>query len=368
MLFLPLAVSGCARPLRPIFEEQRPAMIWPAPPTEAPARIRYVGQLASSADLKPPQKPFQALGDLFVGAKAPERLYGPRAIVCTEGGQRVWVADPGGRCVHVFDLDRREYTKIERAGNEHLLTPVGLCLGPDHSIFVCDSEAIAVHRFNADTNSFSESLRLPEDVIRPAAISYSAADGKLYVVDVSAHDIKVLELDGSLRRLLGSRGREAGEFNFPCDIVHDGDLIWVVDAGNHRVQGLTRTGEPVLTLGQAGDAMGDLALPKGVALDSDGHIYVVDARFENVQVFDGDGTLLLVFGQEGIGPGEFWLPAGIYIDANDRIWICDSYNGRVQVFDYLKPPGQPESDLGERIPALASPGKPAPAPPMEIGP
>jgi DNA-binding beta-propeller fold protein YncE len=340
-------------------------MIWPAPPAEAPARIRYVGQLASSADLKPPQKPFQALGDLFVGAKMPETLYGPRAAVCTAGGQRLWVADPGGRCLHVFDLDRREYTKIEQAGGEHLLAPVGLGLGPEQSVLVCDSEAVAVYRFNADTGSFLESLRLPEDVIRPAAITYSAADGMLYVVDVAAHNIKVLDLDGRLHRLVGRRGLKPGEFNFPCDIVDDGELIWIVDAGNHRVQGLTRSGEPRFTIGQAGDAMGDLALPKGVALDSDGHVYVVDARFENVQVFDREGALLLVFGQEGIGPGEFWLPSGIFIDSNDRIWICDSYNRRVQVFDYLKHPGQPDSSLQERVPDLESPPRQASTAPME---
>ena len=109
-----------------------------------------------------------------------------------------------------------------------------------------------------------------------------------------------------------------------------------MDAGNGRVQSLTPSGQPLTAIGQLGDAPGDLALPKGVALDSDGHIYVVDARFENIQIFAPDGQLLLTVGSEGKGAGQFALPGGIAIDAHDRIWVCDTYNGRVQVFQYTK--------------------------------
>jgi hypothetical protein len=95
-------------------------------------------------------------------------------------------------------------------------------------------------------------------------------------------------------------------------------------------------GEPVTMFGRAGDAPGDLALPKGLAMDPYNHLYVVDGRFENVQVFDRTGRLLLFWGEEGGAPGDFWLPAGIFIDGNGRIWVCDTYNRRVQVFDYLE--------------------------------
>jgi DNA-binding beta-propeller fold protein YncE len=122
------------------------------------------------------------------------------------------------------------------------------------------------------------------------------------------------------------------------------------------VQGLTTAGEPVVALGQAGDAPGDLALPKAVALDSDDHVYVVDSRFENVQVFDRSGRLLLSFGREGTDPGEFWLPAGVFVDARDRIWICDTYNSRVQVFEYLKGRPDGEGEQAERRPGPDSGG------------
>ena len=62
-----LLATGCHRPLKPIFEQPTPPIIWPSDPTRA--RIRYVGSLTSSADLKPPRKPFQGVVEAgFYGA------------------------------------------------------------------------------------------------------------------------------------------------------------------------------------------------------------------------------------------------------------------------------------------------------------
>ena len=87
--------------------------------------------------------------------------------------------------------------------------------------------------------------------------------------------------------------------------------------------------------GRHGDTSGDFAMPKGVAVDSEGHIYVVDALFDAVQIFDRRGAYLLAFGERGINPGRFWLPGGIFIDGHDRIYVADTYNQRIQVFEYL---------------------------------
>ena len=81
--------------------------------------------------------------------------------------------------------------------------------------------------------------------------------------------------------------------------------------------------------------MGDMARPKGIAVDSDGHIYVVDAAFGNFQIFNREGRILLFVGQMGHQPGQFWLPTGMYINAQDRIYVSDSLNARIQVFQYI---------------------------------
>jgi DNA-binding beta-propeller fold protein YncE len=105
---------------------------------------------------------------------------------------------------------------------------------------------------------------------------------------------------------------------------------------NFRVQVFNPDGSFLTSFGKVGDGSGNFSKPKGVAVDSEEHIYVVDSHFENVQIFDRDGNLLLVFGGSGNGKGEFTLPAGIFIDSSDRIYVADSYNNRIQIFQYVK--------------------------------
>ncbi len=327
-----LLAAGCSTP-GPIFAPADPSLVWPA--DGAPARVRYVGQLRTAADLRADVPPHRRLLHVLIGAGRPQALQGPRDVIATSG-DRLWVADPGGRCVHRLDLARRTYQRIDRVGDARLLCPVGVACGPNDSILVCDSEAAAVYRLNAANGQLIGRLTAPEVLQRPVAVAYDPAAAVTYVVDSSTHDIKVFGDDGGLRRVIGTRGTEPGQFNFPVDIACAGGAVWVVDAGNGRVQALSPAGQPLAAVGQLGDAPGDLALPKGVAVDSDGHLYVVDARFENFQIFDRDGRLLLAVGSEGKGPGQFALPGGIAVDAKDRIWVCDTYNGRIQVFQYMK--------------------------------
>jgi DNA-binding beta-propeller fold protein YncE len=105
---------------------------------------------------------------------------------------------------------------------------------------------------------------------------------------------------------------------------------------NFRAQVFDRNGKILSVFGKHGDGSGDMSKPKGISVDSEGHIYISDAHFDNVQIFDGNGEFLLDFGNTGSEEGQMILPAGIFIDGNDRIYVADSYNRRVQIFQYLK--------------------------------
>ncbi|HLO25368.1 MAG TPA: 6-bladed beta-propeller, partial [Geobacteraceae bacterium] len=104
---------------------------------------------------------------------------------------------------------------------------------------------------------------------------------------------------------------------------------------NYKIKVFTPEGKLVNQFGAPGDAPGNLNKPKGVAVDSEGHIYVSDALFDTVQIFDTEGRLLLSFGWRGTENGAFWMPSGIFIDQHDYIFVADTYNQRVQVFRYL---------------------------------
>jgi hypothetical protein len=104
------------------------------------------------------------------------------------------------------------------------------------------------------------------------------------------------------------------------------------------VQVLDRSGNFRYAIGRFGDRPGYMFRPKGIGMDSEGHIYVVEALRGMVEVFDDAGDLLYYFGQKGTGLGEFQLPTGLWIDEHDRVLVVDSYNRRVQVFHYFRLP------------------------------
>jgi DNA-binding beta-propeller fold protein YncE len=108
-----------------------------------------------------------------------------------------------------------------------------------------------------------------------------------------------------------------------------------MDSFNFRVQIFDADGKFVSKFGGIGTGFGQFSKPKGIGVDSEGHIYVSDAAFNNVQIFDQEGRLLLFFGEMGRRRGQFWLPAGLAVDAHDRIYVADQYNKRINVYQYL---------------------------------
>ena len=94
-------------------------------------------------------------------------------------------------------------------------------------------------------------------------------------------------------------------------------------------------GKHVRNIGSVGDRPGNFSRPKGIAIDSEDHIYIVDAAFQNFQIFNKEGQPLLFVGEGGSHPGQFLLPAGIAIDDEDRVYVVDQLNARVQVFEYM---------------------------------
>ena len=72
----------------------------------------------------------------------------------------------------------------------------------------------------------------------------------------------------------------------------------VVDALRFLIEVQSPTGQLLGTIGEIGDGPGALARPRGIAVDSEGHVYVADAAFDNVQIFDLTGRLCCT----GVGP------------------------------------------------------------------
>jgi DNA-binding beta-propeller fold protein YncE len=274
------------------------------------------------------------------GPDKPSRIVSPYAVAVHADGNRVAVADTNGKCVHLFDLGKRVYTRKDACGDpaQGFECPVGVAWVGD-ALWVADSKLHAV----AIIETFGPGKLIASDRLkRPAGIAYCPTNELCYVCDAGAHAVLVFDRQGRFVMQFGSRGAGLGQFNFPSHVACGpkspggrAEVLVVVDSLNFRVQRISLDGKALGAFGRKGDAAGDLALPKGAAIDANGNVWVVDAHFENVQAFTPDGKLLMAFGREGQAPGEFWLPAGICIDSKGRIWVADTYNRRVQAFELM---------------------------------
>jgi sugar lactone lactonase YvrE len=310
-----------------------PDLVWPAPPLQP--RIRYLGSVSSPEDIGRKKGFWRKVWEFIRGDEEDEQVARPMAVA-VDGKDRLLVADTQRGRVHIFDRREGEYAYLRGSDWESLRLPIGLAVDGADNIYVADGELAKIFVFKPD-GEFGRMLDTADWLKRPSALAIDRARQLLYVVDTPAHDVKVVDLPtGTVRGVIGRRGEERGEFNFPSFATLDGQgRLAVTDSMNMRIQIFDAEGRLVSAFGKHGDGSGDFSAPKGVALDSDGHVYVTDAGFDNIQVFDESGKLLLFLGTSGQEAGKFWLPTGLLIDAQDRIYVADSYNKRVQIFQYL---------------------------------
>src|SRR5689334_13370685 len=132
-LFAGLA-AGCAQQPGEIFPPLAKPVVFPAPPERT--RIRYIGQLATSADLKAPAPFVAGIGDALFGKKPDTSMLSPYAL-CTDGSNRLFVADSNAQVVNVFDLKSRHFEQWKPSmGVKRFSQPVGIAWDPAGKLFV----------------------------------------------------------------------------------------------------------------------------------------------------------------------------------------------------------------------------------------
>lgn len=325
-IFLAIFVTACAPAEEKPAELLRPEapMVWPAPP-ETP-RIQLVYAFREPKDLGFATPFFDRVWAFVAGAEY-RGMTRPYAIAVN--GQRLAIADPGAKVVHLYDMVDEAYHRLDKAGDVSLRSPVGVVyIGGN--LFVADSALNKVFAYDAE----GDLVLTIDDLKRPTGLAFDQGTGRLYIADTLNHQIAVYDKSGQRLFNFGSRGIGPGQFNFPTHLSLSGGKLFVNDTMNFRLETFDLDGNHKSSFGKHGDGSGNFAQPKGVGIDSEGHIYVADAIFNRVQIFDAEGNFLLAFGEHGGNLGAFWLPSGLLID-QDRIYVADSYNRRIQVFEFL---------------------------------
>lgn len=279
------------------------------------------------------------LVDVVAGEPEFHSMVRPYDIAIDSHG-RVIITDPGAVGIHIFDLAQHKYKFLQRDDfhTDNLRAPQCVAVDAHDNIYVTDSEAGKIFVFDAG-GKFQRaigSLRGGEGYFkRPTGIAVDSAADRIYVTDTLRDQVFIMDMKGSVLQKFGGNGADPGQFNFPTELLLFGQNLAVVDTLNFRVQVFDRAGTFQYAIGKLGDNAGAIFRPKGVSLDSEGHLYVVDGLSSLVQVFNRENQLLYYFGGVGTALGEFQLPAGLVIAHDDRIYVVDSFNRRVQVFHYF---------------------------------
>ena len=176
--------------------------------------------------------------------------------------------------------------------------------------------------------------------------------GDIYVGSYD-HCIYVFDQTGQLKNTIGSWGSGDGQFSYPWGISIKGDVFYVADSGNHRVQKLTSSGKFLHKFGQLGSGQGQFDWPRAVIIDSNNKLIVSDYKNHRMQIFNENGGWLLIIDGKGSGNHSFQYPWGLALDPQGNIHVATQGSNTIKVFTkegvYVRMYGDPNGPGGLAI-------------------
>jgi sugar lactone lactonase YvrE len=164
---------------------------------------------------------------------------------------------------------------------------------------------------------------VPSDTVQlrdPRAISLSR-EGLLYIADTGHHRVIAVDSTGKLVAETGGFGNAHGQFQWPQDIRADfGNMVWVVDYGNRRIETFSRSlvYQGTLEIKVTGDETRHQ--PEVIALSPQGDLYAFDRDGGRLLCYDPLYNLRAEFG--GRSGGSFLTDVArmAFIPSRGLVW------------------------------------------------
>ncbi len=320
----------------------------------------------------------------------PHRLTTPRDVGVDAAGN-IYVADTGNTSVVKLTPAGGYVARFTGPVDDRIRSPIGLTVARGR-LLVADAGVPAVRVLSLDGTQ-------QQKVTSPPGCPFAAirdvtqdSAGRFYVANYTRNNVLKLRPDGSCQASFGVKGTSDGQWKNPYGVAiardpHLGELLYVADSNNNRVQVLRRNGAFVAALGTHGgfgidgtfnelrrvavapdgdvwgadlwgfaakrwnrtatgwryaQTIGDrepgssaTALfnqPNGLDVDGQGQLLVADRMHHRFATFTPDGRLVRICGDRGSMSLGFNWPRDLAVDeTTGEVWLADTHQNRLQV-------------------------------------
>jgi len=195
--------------------------------------------------------------------------------------------------------------------------------------------------------AFSRWEQAVAKIKNPAALSIDEC-GQLYFIDNQTS--RLYRFNTGTRVLepfscIGGSGTNPGNFNNPTCILIDPYTLWVLDAGNKRIQGFSQENFQLKYI------IGNLEEPVAIGEDTQGFLYVLDRAAKKILKYTKHGEIVDQF-----GTAEIPEPVGLVIGKDNILYVIDRQPVNFQTYtrqgQYLGARGDFSKEPGTLRPAV----------------
>ena len=252
--------------------------------------------------------------------------------------------DPIDGAIYVADTDNHQIEAFSKTGRRlgrsvHRVTtsegvvdgnPCALAFDRSGRLLVADQRVLYVDVMDRRARSVA---RLETPGGHPNALAV-AKDGTIYV-GTTAEQSRIYRFGADYRPIdsWGDQGAEAGRLFGVTALGVLGDTAIAVACGRTDlgIQIFSPAGKYLRGFGAHDVGDGNVSMPSGVVVTTQGRLWVADEIRESIQIFDQEGNYVGKAGQSGVSPGEFSHPSSLAFDGRGLIALTDRGIGRVQV-------------------------------------
>ena len=208
---------------------------------------------------------------------------------------------------------------------EHLVEPAGVAVNSKGHVYVFHRGKHPLMEFDS-----GKSLRsIADDLFVTAHMVRVDPEDNIWTADIGSHVVLKLSAEGRVLLALGRMripGDDVGHFNQPTDVAWDRDgNVYVTDGyGNSRVLKFDKYGNKLPGWGMKGSGPGQFDTPHTIAIDGD-LVYVGDRENARIEIFDTNGRFLR---QWNLGH-----PFGLVITPDHFLYMCDAIAARILKID-----------------------------------